>query len=235
MGLHDWGRASENVFHTFHYGWLWNLAGLLNERVLPAGYVARPEEYVGPYQSDVLTLQTTEPEAVFSRERATDLAPVLTLSSPRLALRKERRIAILWSRNERRVAVIEIVSPGNKDSAPRAYHFQMKVVEFLESGLHVLIVDVLPGTPACRGFAAAIARVLGATEDPPVGPRSAASFEVSLEPPRMSLYARTLEVGRPLPDDVPLFLRPAEPVALPLEASYQATFERLPASDRASL
>jgi hypothetical protein len=152
---------------------------------------------------------------------------------PRLEGQKQRSIAIFSAREERRVAVVEVVSPGNKDSAARATRFQAKLVELLESGLHVVVIDVLPPTRTCRGFALAVAHDLGGGEPPAIRDRSAVSFEVSS--PRVNLYARTLELGVALPDDVPLFLKSGCSVALPLEASYAETFERLPTTDRATL
>ena len=46
------------------------------------------------------------------------------------------------------VAVIEIVSPGNKDSRHAIRSFVRKAVEFLQAGIHLLIVDLFP--PNCR-------------------------------------------------------------------------------------
>jgi hypothetical protein len=42
------------------------------------------------------------------------------------------------------VAVIEIVSPGNKDSAHAARSFARKAVDFLLAGINLLIVDLFP-------------------------------------------------------------------------------------------
>jgi hypothetical protein len=45
------------------------------------------------------------------------------------------------------VAVIEIVSPGNKDIRVALREFVDKTVAFLREGIHVLIVDLFPPTP----------------------------------------------------------------------------------------
>src|SRR6266550_3985900 len=42
------------------------------------------------------------------------------------------------------VAVLEIVSPGNKDSWHALRAFARKAVEFLQAGVHLLIVDLFP-------------------------------------------------------------------------------------------
>src|SRR5205814_4755734 len=45
------------------------------------------------------------------------------------------------------VAVIEIVSPGNKSSRHAIRAFARKAVEFLKAGVHLLIVDLFPPGP----------------------------------------------------------------------------------------
>ena len=44
------------------------------------------------------------------------------------------------------VAIIEIVSPGNKHSKDALRKFVSKAVEFLDQGVHLLIVDLFPPT-----------------------------------------------------------------------------------------
>src|SRR5207302_5117461 len=45
------------------------------------------------------------------------------------------------------VAVIEILSPGNKDSRAALRDFVEKTIDFLRKGIHVLIIDLFPPTP----------------------------------------------------------------------------------------
>src|SRR5205814_7540928 len=45
------------------------------------------------------------------------------------------------------VAVIEIVSPGNKDSRHAARAFARKAAALLFHGLHLLVVDLFPPNP----------------------------------------------------------------------------------------
>src|SRR5204863_5101765 len=47
----------------------------------------------------------------------------------------------------RTIAVIEIVSPGNKDSRAAVRDFVNKTFDFLRAGVHVLIIDLFPPTP----------------------------------------------------------------------------------------
>lgn len=44
------------------------------------------------------------------------------------------------------VAVIEIVSPGNKSSRHALEAFVTKIADFLTQGVHVLVIDLLPPT-----------------------------------------------------------------------------------------
>src|SRR5690606_10027087 len=45
------------------------------------------------------------------------------------------------------IAIIEIMSPGNKDSRAAVRKFVQKTVDFLLDGIHVLVVDPFPPTP----------------------------------------------------------------------------------------
>lgn len=240
MPLHDWTLVPDNVFHVFHVGWIWNLARALNEGLLPAGYVARPEECVGPFEADVLTLETltlekgAEPLSA-PGEQAPEPAPTLVLAPPRLEARKERRVSVFSAGDERRVAVIEVVSPGNKDSAARAGMFTSKLLECLAAGLHAVVVDLLPGTRPAPGFAGELTREMGdASGKVPLEGRCATSFERRQDPVSVRVFHRTLGLGVALPGDLPLFLRQGF-VRLPLEETYLLTVAGLAAVDRARL
>ena len=45
------------------------------------------------------------------------------------------------------VAIIEIVSAGNKSRHTRLRTFITKTTDFLDQGIHVLVIDLLPPTP----------------------------------------------------------------------------------------
>lgn len=234
MPLHDWTRVPDAAFHGFHLGWLWNLAGVLNASVLPPGYIARPEEYVGPYQADVLALETGGGGGA-ARPSPSSPKPTLTIAPPPFVQHKERRVAIFSGRDERRVSVIELVSPGNKDSAVRAEWFRRKLLDYLEAGLHLLVIDLLPPTGlVLDGFADALVHDLGCSEKLRGGGPQTCAFECQIAPPRVQVYAAELAVGAPLPS-APLFLEPSIHVEIPLEESYLETVERLPAKDREQL
>lgn len=45
------------------------------------------------------------------------------------------------------MSVIEIVSPGNKDSRAALRDFVEKTIDLLRAGIHALTVDLFPPTP----------------------------------------------------------------------------------------
>jgi hypothetical protein len=228
MPLYDWTRVPDNVFHNFLVAWLGRLAGTLNGSALPRGYLARVEQYVGPVSAlEVESSKTT------GRGPGLRLESTATIDPPRFDVRRQRRIAIFSARDERRLAVIEVVSPGNKDAERRTRWFEEKLLDCLASGLHVLLIDLLPATPIAPGLAAAVARDLGCEAVPEDG-QAVTSFECQARPPVVRVYHQPVNVGKPLPSS-PLFLEPGWAVEVPLESTYEASFAWLPAPDRERL
>ena len=77
-------------------------------------------------------------------------------TEPALYARKANRIAIHHSLG-RVVAMIEVVSPGDKDSKHAVASFVAKAVDFLDNGIHFLVIDPFPPGPRDpRGIAQAI-------------------------------------------------------------------------------
>jgi hypothetical protein len=56
-------------------------------------------------------------------------------------------LAIRHVSGHRLVAILEILSPANKDRARYVNDFAAKVVTALDSGVHVLMVDLSPPGP----------------------------------------------------------------------------------------
>ncbi len=103
------------------------------------------------------------------------------------------------------MALIEIVSPANKDRDEHVEEFVEKVEEALGHGVHVLLVDLFPpGSYDPSGMHAAIWDRLGDQADGPPEdePLTLASY-VSDTPVKANL--EHLAVNKPLPD-MPLFL-----------------------------
>jgi hypothetical protein len=128
-------------------------------------------------------------------------------------------------RGRQLVAVIELVSPGNKDRAEKRNAFVGKCATFLQKGIAVSIVDVV--TPRQFNLYAELLQLLGQS-DPTLGDPLPHLYAVSCrwrpEDKRMLLQAwsHTLTLGQPLPT-LPLWLAGKLAVPLDLEQSYEQT------------
>jgi hypothetical protein len=129
------------------------------------------------------------------------------------------------------VAVIEIVSPGNKDSRNCMRAFVEKAVEFLRNGVHLLVVYLFP--PSLRdpqGIHHAIWSELAdqELELPPDKRLTLVSYDAS---DGLTAHIEPVAVGDMLPE-MPLFLRHRMHVMVPLEPTYEATWSLCPKPNR---
>ena len=125
------------------------------------------------------------------------------------------------------VAIIELVSPGNKDSRNAFRQFIDKATEFLRAGVHLLIIDLFPPTSRDpHGIHKAILEEFGDLPfDPPADkPLTLVSYRAS---PPLTAFIEPLAVGDTLPD-APLYLTSDLHVPVPLEKSYRDTWEVCP-------
>jgi hypothetical protein len=49
MGIHDWSRVDDGIFHHFHYAWIEELTRSLNAGVLPPDYYALAEQHAAGF------------------------------------------------------------------------------------------------------------------------------------------------------------------------------------------
>ena len=152
MGVHDWTRVDAGTFHDFHNSWIIHLKEALNEGLLPAGYYAMSEQHGRRVIADIMTLQAPVqlPPLPSDGGIAVAEAPprVRRILSPSAAARTMRRtLTIRHVRQHRIVAIVEIVSPANRDRRDHVEEFAGKVEAALESGIHVVMVDLLPPGP----------------------------------------------------------------------------------------
>jgi hypothetical protein len=246
MPVHDWTRVTAGTFHDFHLAWIAELRRHLNGGLLPPGYYARAEQVAGEIIPDVLTLQRSD-NASDTAELKEDFgtgagAAVLTVTEapPRvsvtatsseaatLALRR-RHIVIRHATGDRIVALIEIVSPGNKESEPMLRAFIDKAAAALQQGYHLLLLDLCPpGSFDPSGIHGALWCVVGGTSyrSPKDRPLTLAAYAVRA-PGLFTAYVEPLKVGAELPD-MPLFLGPEQYVNVPLERTYAAAWEGVP-------
>jgi hypothetical protein len=232
MPIHDWTRVRANRFHDFHQSWTIRIRDALNGGVLPADYVAMAEQITGGPEPDVVTLSLpvkpngASPGGVAIAERAPNVR-VKTQSDAAIYARKANRVTIRHPDGDV-VAVIEIVSPGNKDSRHAARTFARKAVEFLYAGIHLLIVDLFP--PSKRDPQGIHKLIWDRVKDEPYElpsgkPLTAAAYTSGST---LTAYVENFGVGDALPD-MPLFLTPDRYVPCPLEATYQQSWDVFPA------
>ncbi len=149
MPIHDWPRVRADRFHHFHQDWTTGIARALNAGVLADGYSALAEQVTGGPEPDVVTLSLPGPPVGPAGGVAVADAPVRTRvqteAEAAIYARKVNRVTVHHPDGVV-VAVIEIVSPGNKDSRHAAGSFARKAAEFLFAGVHLLIVDLFPPT-----------------------------------------------------------------------------------------
>ena len=237
MPIHDWTRVTAGTFHALHVAWLGELQGTLNERVLPDGYYALAEQEAGDIGPDVLTLRL--PGGRPPADDPVDAGGVAVATAPpRLAVHESiarprpptfpsRRIVVRHATGGNAVALIEVVSPGNKDRRASVEQFVSKATSAVRDGLNLQVVDLFPpGRSDPDGLHAAIWAELGGDPfRPPAGrPLTLAAYAAG---PPVDCYVEPSAVGMPLAD-LPLFLTPDRYVNVPLEQTYTTVFRRLP-------
>lgn len=239
MPMHDWTRVDAGIFHAFHHSWIEEIARALNRGVLPADYYALAEQHAAGFGPDVVTLQgrfENDDSGNGTAENASSSGGVL-IAAPKLQptaetdmafyRRKQNAIAVRHVSGDRIVAMIEIVSPGNKNSRNGLRSFVEKAAELLDNRIHLLILDPHPpGRRDPNGIHGEIWEEVAGEEytAPADKPLTLAAYESGLT---LRAYVVPVRVGDTLPD-MPVFLEPEKAVMVPLEATYQAAFAAVP-------
>ena len=126
MPIHDWTRVEACIFHAFHQTWLVDIARALNRGLLPSDYYALAERKAEGADPDGLDSDVPEPTYYANKAKA---------------------VVIRHTSDHRVIAMLEIVSPGNKNNRNGLRSFVTKAIEMLRAGVHLLIVDLLPPGP----------------------------------------------------------------------------------------
>jgi hypothetical protein len=241
MPVHDWTRVPAGTFHDFHTTWIPLLKDVLNERVLPSGYYAMAEQVAGIIP-DVLTLQAIDEEPESDDEFSAGGGTALIAGPPRTSvtarLERERLIyaaranhlVIRHQSHDRVVAIVEVVSPGNKSSKAALETFVNKATNALTEGVHLLVIDLNPPTRRDpSGLHGAIWEALGGDDyqAPPGKPLTLASYCTYGPAAPIEAFVEPLAIGDELPP-MPLFLAPGRHVRVPLEPSYMMAVSKIP-------
>jgi len=237
MPIHDWTRVSAGTFHHFHGSWITHIAEALNEGLLPAPFYALSEQHAGEIIPDILTLSTAEPGGT---DDEGDGGVALAVAPPQVALRMtaddadtyrnaRRTIAIRHTSGHRLVAMIEILSPGNKDGTQHLQSIVEKAAACLREGIHLLIVDLFPpGTFDPNGIHGAVWEGYGMDapyEQPVDQPLTLVAYRADRMP---EAFVQPAAVGDAL-HEMPVFFTTGRYVPVPLESTYQQAWRGVPA------
>lgn len=240
MPIHDWSRVPSGLFHHFHQDWSIEIARTLNRGALPKGLSAMVEQRAGVVEGDVLAVESRRRPGPPALPAAGGL---LTLDPPATSIVRRTTKEIYADRSNRImirhhlgriVAVIEILSPGNKNRRSAVDDFVGESTDFMRRGVHLLLVDLFPPTP--RDPFGMHKRVWDEIEDEPFAfpagkNRILASYEMA---PERAAYVEPVAVGDVLPA-MPLFLAPGVHVRVPLEPTYQSTWQASPEEMRTAV
>lgn len=237
MPIHDWTQVKSGIFHHFHHEWISAISNALNGGLLPTDYYALAEQIAGGFGPDVLTLEG--PNLSTSSAGSADQGGGVALAGapPKVRYhsrsetdqyaRKAKSVVVRHASDHRVIAMVEIVSPGNKSGRSALRQFVEKAQDMLSRGVHLLIIDPFPpGRLDPQGLHNLI---WDFTEEPYAPPKdkpfTIASY-IGGEIPEVFIEAAA--VGSPLPD-MPLFLTPDTYVPVPLEQTSRTAWNAVPA------
>jgi hypothetical protein len=236
MPVHDWTRVDAGIFHNFHNAWITHLVEALNAGLLPPDHYALGEQLAGGVGPDVLTLRAPRGEGNGTQGDVQGTTAV-ALAPPKVRLtvraeaeqytRRQRTLVIRHVSNHQIIALVEIVSPGNKASRHEIHSFLDKALAALTRGIHLLLIDLHPPSPRDpQGIHGALWEQLTgiAHEQPPDTPLTLAAYDAG---PSKVAYVEPVAVGDVLPA-MPLFLAPEQYISTPLESTYLAAYNGMP-------
>jgi hypothetical protein len=233
MPIHDWKNVDGGLFHHFHQAWTIEISNALNGSGLPEDFFAMVE-VIGGRLPGTVTLQRSSSSSapvwdggggIAVAEAPPKARFVKSIENAAYAGRANR--IVIQHRLGKVVAVIEIVSPGNKSSQHALRAFAEKAAELLREGINLLVVDLFP--PSRRDPQGIHQAILEQLDDEP--------FELPSDKPLtvaayaggevITAYAEPVAVGDALPA-LPIFLDRRTYVPAPLESTYQSTWAKCP-------
>jgi len=101
MPIHDWTRVSAGAFHDLQAAWIVELRNAFNHDMLPDDFYSQLAQVGRPVKCEEPTSEWAHDEDVAEAEMDA-------------YVRKQNSLLIHHSSDDRVVALIEILSPGNK-------------------------------------------------------------------------------------------------------------------------
>jgi hypothetical protein len=235
MPIHDWTRVDAGLFHHFHQDWTIEICRTLNRGLLPLDYLVMTDQWVEGPDSDMITVREcgfTVPGGLAMADAPPRARQVARVESDAAAYAQRANRIVVRHQLGPVVAAIEVVSPGNKDSRHTIRAFTAKAIDFLRGGVNLVVIDLFPPTP--RDPAGTHQVIWDELSGVPFEPRPAdkpltvASYDAG---GGLTAYVDPVAVGDDLPDAA-LFLAPGWYVTIPLERTYQASWDVTPRAIR---
>lgn len=234
MPIHDWTRVSAGSFHDFHSVWIGTLRTVLNRDLLPDGFYALAEQHAGQITADVLTLREDKsqhdphPEGPLVVANAPPKVSLTMVADEASTYRAARRtLTIRHSSDHEVVAMIEIVSPSNKDRRQSVDDFVDKAIAAIRHRIHLLVIDLFPPSRHDEaGMHGAIwSQLTGQNYSMPKDKPLTLSALVAESVPQA--YVEPMAIGDSL-TAMPLFLTCGTYLEVPLDETYMAAYEGVP-------
>jgi len=222
-------------WESFHSRWANSIADQLNE-LLPRRYIAEVQVRLGSQvEADVAEFEHADgPERTSGNGNPGGVAiqawapPAATMTIP-IKFPDDMEVHVRDEGDDARlVAVVELVSPGNKDRPESRSAFAAKSAAYLYRGVGLITLDVVTS----RRFNLHNELIDGLRLDSSFAmPEDALLYAVSYRPVKrgeadqIEVWPVVLTIGAELPV-LPLALRGTQPVPLDLEAAYNDACRR---------
>ena len=239
MQVHDWSRVDDGTFHHFHHSWIEEIQRALNGGLLPEWMYALAEQHASEFGPDVLVLQA--PDNGGGTE-SSDGGTGLLVAPPKVKMTaqgsqdfytgKQKAVVVRHASDDRIVAIIEVVSPGNKSGQQRLDAFVRKACSLIQQGIHLLVLDLhLPTRRAPEGIHGAVWNYINSDGDddyrqPQDQPLTLVAYEAKPFG-GVTAYIEPIAIGDSLPE-MPLYVSADGYVSVPLQATYDRAFAALP-------
>jgi hypothetical protein len=223
-------------WEALHARWAAAIADTLNDDLLPEGYFAEAPVHSGRVEVDVATFEEangghveagsqggpTVAQQVWSPPQPAALWPAVFPEYAEVLVYQDEGGPSL-------VGAVELISPANKDRPETRRAFAIKCAAYLQSGVGVLIIDVVTSRQA--NLHNAVAELLAAPAESLL-PGDAPLYAAAYRPIRrdeiehIETWTERLALGRDLPE-MPLALHRGLCLPIDLEATYSEACRRI--------
>ena len=207
--------SSRRQWQPFYSAWVGSIADVLNDELLPFDFFAEEMVQTG-------TTRVTD-EDEFDEMENTWNPPKPTATTPITVLDTFQVQIFAPGANSRLIAVVELVSPNNKDRPQAQRAFAVKCANNLYQGISVVVVDIVANRRA--NLHNEIMKLLNC-ESATAGSQDGDSYAVAYHPfvcekdeSAVDQWVEALAIGEKLPV-LPLFLNAVDCLPIDLEATY---------------